>query len=292
MSLTLPSLAPAAAPVLADQLLVLRRRWRLILAVSLAVPALALAAMLFSPASYTATGIVLYDPASAAIPGDSDNLPQDAANEDAVTASQTEIIASLPAASQIAQQLNLTAQPEFNASLRPRPFPFSLLPGVKPPSSGRIAQEAQQALAVTVLPGSRILTVSFTSRSPQLAANAANLAMQLYLNHERDQSFAGLTDAQNWLETHSATVQAQLDQTEAQLAQARAAAGLVQGAQASLTTETVSHLATSLVQAQSDMAMDQARLQSAAAGGDAAAADAAIAPNLLPLRQEIGRAHV
>ena len=72
MSLTLPSLAPAAAPVLADQLLVLRRRWRLILAVSLAVPALALAAMLFSPASYTATGIVLYDPASAAIPGDSD----------------------------------------------------------------------------------------------------------------------------------------------------------------------------------------------------------------------------
>ena len=134
-----------------------------------------------------------------------------------------------------------------------------------------------------------MLTVSFTSRIPQLAAAAANLAMQLYLDHERDQSFAALTDAQNWLEIHSASVQAQLDATEAQLAQARAAAGLVQGAQASLTTETVSRLAAALVQAQADMAMNQARLQSAAAGGDAAAANAAIAPNLLPLRQKPGR---
>ena len=60
--------------------------------------------------------------------------------------------------------------------------------------------------------------------------------MQLYLNHEREESFAALTSAQDWLETHSAAVQTQLDATEAQLAQARTAAGLVQGAQASLTS--------------------------------------------------------
>lgn len=277
MSLTLPSLASPAAPALADQLLALRRRWRLILAATLMVPALALAAMLLSPSGYTATGIMLYDPASAAIPGDSNNLPQDAANEDAVTASQAEIIASLPAAMQIATQLNLAAAPEFKRhSLFTR----------RPSTPIEIAEATQRALSVTVLPGSRILTIAFTSRDPQRAAAAANLAMQLYLGHERDQSFAALTDAQDWLETHSATVQAELDQTEAQLAQARASAGLVQGAQASLTTETVSRLAAALVQAQADMAMNQARLQSAAAGGDAAAANAAIAPNLLPLRQK------
>lgn len=286
MSLTLPSLAPPAAPALADQLLALRRRWRLILAATLAVPALAAAFMLLSPADYTATGIVLYDPASAAIPGDSDNLPQNSANEDAVTASQAAIIASLPAATQIAQQLNLITLPEFNPSLRPRHFPFSLLPAPKPPDAAAVAQDVLRALDVNVMPGSRVLTVSFSSRDPALAAAAANLAMQLYLRHERDQSFAALTDAQDWLEAHSAKVQEELDQTEAQLAQARAAAGLVQGAQASLTTETVSRLAASLVQAQADMAMNQARLQNAAAGGDAAAANAAIAPNLLPLREK------
>jgi succinoglycan biosynthesis transport protein ExoP len=280
MSLTLPSLATPAPPALADQLLALRRRWRLILAASITVPLLALATMLLCPSGYTATGIVLYDPASAAIPGDSNNLPQNAANEDAVTASQAAIIASLPAATLIAQQLNLAASPEFNPSLR-----HGLL-SRRPSSPADIAQATQRALTVSVLPGSRILTISFTSRSPQRAADAANLAMQLYLDHERDQSFAALTDAQDWLETHAATVQSQLDQTEAQLAEARASAGLVQGAQASLTTETVSRLAAALVQAQADMAMNQARLQSAAAGGDAAAANAAIAPNLLPLRQK------
>jgi capsular exopolysaccharide synthesis family protein len=60
---------------------------------------------------------------------------------------------------------------------------------------------------------------------------------------------------------------------------------VVQGAQASLTTETASRLAASLVEAQADLAMNQARLASAATG-DAAAANAAIAPNLLPLRKE------
>ncbi|WP_297492865.1 polysaccharide biosynthesis tyrosine autokinase [Acidocella sp.] len=284
MSLTLPSLAPPAPPVLADQLLALRRRWRIILAATIIVPLLALAAMLASPTTYTATGILLYDPAGAAIPGDSDNLPQDAANEDAVTASQGAIIASLPAAAQIARQLNLASLAEFNPALRRRSF-FGFLRHDSPAGAAAVAQAVQRALSVAVMPGSRILTVGFTSHSPQLAASAANLAMTLYLNHERDQSFAALTDAQDWLETHSATVQTGLDQTETQLAQARAAAGVVQGAQASLTTETVSRLAAALVQAQAVMAMNQARLQSAAAGGDAAAANAAIAPNLLPLRQ-------
>jgi polysaccharide biosynthesis transport protein len=54
-------------------------------------------------------------------------------------------------------------------------------------------------LAVNVLSGSRILSVSFTSRDPALAAAAANLAMQLYLDHQRAESFADLNNAQNWL---------------------------------------------------------------------------------------------
>ncbi|HYP62724.1 MAG TPA: Wzz/FepE/Etk N-terminal domain-containing protein, partial [Acidocella sp.] len=285
MSLTLPSLTAPAAPPLADQLLALRRRWRLILACTLAIPAIALTVLLLSPASYTATGILLYDPDNQAIPGDNTNIPQDAANEDEITASQAEIVASLPEAAQIAQQLNLAALPEYNPALRPRHVWSWFLPAPKPLTQAALAQRVQRALAVNILPGSRILTVSFTSRDPQRAAAAANLAMQLYLDHQRDESFAELTDAQSWLETHSADEQAQLDATEAALAQARASAGLVQGAQASLTTETVSRLAAALVQAQADMAMNQARLQSAAAGGDAAAANAAIAPNLLPLRQ-------
>ncbi|MDE2319764.1 MAG: formate--tetrahydrofolate ligase [Rhodospirillales bacterium] len=71
------------------------------------------------------------------------------------------------------------------------------------------------------------------------------------------------------------------------MAKARAGAGMVQGTQATLTTETASRLAASLVEAQAGLAMAQARLNAAThAGGDAAAANAAIAPNLLPLRTQ------
>ena len=288
MSLTLPSLAVPAAPGLADQLLSLRRRWRIILACTLLVPGCAGVALLFMPLSYTATGTVLYDPMSATVPGNSNEqtLVLDLANQDAVVASQGEVIASLPAAAEIARQLGFAKTDEYNPALAARYFPLSLLPRPKPPSDARIADAARRTLNVQVVPGSRVLSVSFTSTSAQRAADAANLAMTLYLDHERDVSFAALSDAQSWLESHAADVQAQLDASEAELAQARAAAGVVQGAQATLTSEAASHLAASLTDAQAALAMDQARLDAAANGGDAAAANAAIAPNLQPLRKE------
>ena len=288
MSLTLPSVAshhPHVAPGLAEQLLSLRRRWRIILASTVLVPALTLMGVLRTPLTYTATGIVLYDPASATVPGDNNTVPQDAADEGAAVASQSEVIASLPMAGQIVARLNLATSPAFNPAIAPRHFPFTLLPRPKPLTPDELAEAARRAMDVQVLPGSRVLTVSFCSTSPELSAAAANLAMQLYLDHERDVSFAALNDAQAWLENHSADVQAQLNTTETALAQARAAAGVVQGAQSTLTTETASRLAASLVEAQADLAMAQARLD-AASGGDAAAANAAIAPNLLPMRKE------
>jgi polysaccharide biosynthesis transport protein len=285
MSLTLPRIARPAAPELAEQLLSLRRRWRLIAFCALLIPGIAALFLLHMPVTYTATGILLYDPDGAAVPGAPTTPNADAQNQDAVTDSQSAVIASLPEARALAARLNLASLPEYNATRAPRLWPFTLFRRSRAAEPDAVAEQVRRNLSVTVLPGSRILTVSFTSRDPARAAVAANLAMQLYLDHERDDSFTSLTDTQSWLETHSASIQAQLDATEKQLAQARAAAGIVQGAQASLTTETASRLAASLVEAEADLAMNQARLH-AAATGDAAAANAAIAPNLLPLRKE------
>ena len=287
MSIALPGLALPAMQPPAAQWLTLRRHWRLVLACAISIPALAAIALAALPASYSATGIVLYDPEGAALPGGPSATAQSGLDEDALTASQGAIIASLPAASAIAQKLGLANSPAFNPALGRRRFPFTLLPRPAPQTSVALAAEVQSRLSVSVLPGSRVISVSFVAPSPLIAANAANLAMQIYLNHERESSFQALTDAQNWLEAHSAVVQQQLDDTETALAKARAGAGLVQGAQATLTTETASHLASSLVEAQAGLAMAQARLQAATqAGGDEAAANAAIAPNLLPLRTQ------
>ncbi len=264
----------------------LRRRWRVVVGTAGLVTVAALLALSGMPATYTATGTILYDPANATAPGSAAAAATllDQQNEDAATASQAAVIASEPAARALAGQLDLAALPEFNDRLRPRPWPLSLLPA-RPQPPDQLVTAVRDRLNVAILPNSRVIDVSFTSLDPALAARAANGAMQLYLDHERQQAYASLTDAQGWIEKNSATLQVSLDDTEAQLARARAAAGVVPGAQASLTTETASRLAASLVQAQADLAMNQARLSSAARG-DAAAANAAIAPNLLPLRKE------
>jgi len=286
----LPAWPLAAQAPLAEQLLALRRRWRLICAAGALVPLFALVFLCLMQPRYTATGILLYDPAGAAPPGGATALLDDR-DEDAVVASQSAIITGLPVARAIAAQLNLAANPGFNQPLLRAPLPLWLseyLPAAwqtKPelgPDAAALA--VRQALRVTVLPNSRILVISFTGGDPALAAAAANLAMNLYLTQQREQGFDDLVNAQSWIEEHAETLQAQLDQTETELAKARAAAGVVTGTQGTLTSETASRLAASLVDARANLAMAQARM--AAAAGDSAAANAAIAPNLLPLRKE------
>lgn len=268
-------------PGLADQLLILRRRWRIILETAALVVIVTCLILARLPISYTATGVLLYDPGNAAIPGAAAAPVADAASLNVATASQGSVIASLPTARALMTQLHLDQRAEFNPALR-----SGLLrhrSGTADPAV--IVNLVRRALSVAVLPNSRILTVSFTSDDTMVAAAAANLAMQIYLDHERDQQFASLTDTRNWLEKNATGLAAGLDKTETRLAAARVSAGVVPGTQADLTTETASHLAASLVEAEADLAMNQARLGSAA-HGQSAAADAAIAPNLLPLRKD------
>jgi capsular exopolysaccharide synthesis family protein len=287
MSLALPSSGMPHWPdlpgrqALAEQLLVLRRRWRLLAVSAILVPGMAALVMYSMPARYTATGILLYDPQGAAPPGDAQSA--DAPEEEALVASQSAIITSLPAARVIAAQLDLAGRPEFTPSPR-----WHFWPGWKAkhaPGVDDVALAVRRDMDVSVPDNSRLLAVSFTSADPALAATAANLAMQIYLNHQRDDAFDDLNGAETWIQGHATILQGQLEQTEAQLAQARAAAGVVPGALASITSESLSRLAASLVDAQANLAMDQSRL-AAASAGDAADANAAIAPNLLPLRKE------
>jgi capsular exopolysaccharide synthesis family protein len=277
--------APTSAGTLAPNLLVLRRRWLTLVLAMLLAPAVAALVLSVLPPRYTATGILLYDPVDAAPPGDA---PADlgARLQDSVVASQAAIIASLPAARALAAALDLTADPEFNPALR-RHLWDRWLPVHAPPGPDAVPEVVRQALEVTVTPGSDVLQVNFTSESPDLAAAGANGAMAIYLDRLRDEALAGLTTAETWLDGHEGALQVRLDKTEQALADARAAAGIVSGQQVGISTEAASRLAAALVDARSQLAMAQASLAAVGAGGgDADAASAAIAPNVLPLRQQ------
>jgi capsular exopolysaccharide synthesis family protein len=286
MSITLyprPEFAlPARAGGLTEQVLLLRRRWLTLLLAALLVPAAAWVALALVGPQYTAMGIMLYDPVEAAPPGD---LPPDlpALVSNAVVTSQAAIIDSLPAARLLAARLDLADDPAFNPRSRHHVWSGWLPGSARPADPDALADKVRESLSVTVPPDSNVLTVAFTSGDAQLSAAAANMAMQIYLGQERDQAFADVTGGETWLSGHEAALEAELDATEAALAQARAAAGIVSGEQVSITTETASRLAASLVDAKAQLASAQARL---AAAGGADAADAQIAPNVLPLRKE------
>jgi capsular exopolysaccharide synthesis family protein len=255
-------------PGMADQLAIIRRHAALILTCSLACTALAGLITASIPATYTASAVLLFNPAQPA-----GAPPMTSQDEGAELASQAAIITSLPALRQIA----VSAGAEIPSG--------GIWPFVRPASLDDEINATRRALTVFIPANARLLDISFTATSPAAAAAAANFAVSLYLDHQRNQSFADLQAQQSWLQAQQSNLQTDLDGTEASLAAARGQTGQVAGMQGDLSAETASRITASLIDAQAALAMATARLHAATAG-EPAAASAAVAPNLLPLRKE------
>jgi succinoglycan biosynthesis transport protein ExoP len=289
---TLPA---QAGLTLAAALAILRRR-RLTLALFLVlVPLLAWIALQRVPPRYTATGAVFYDPAGYAVQELQSILRVDPTT-DAVLNSQAEILRSLRIAERVADRLDLAADPAFNPALRPpgllRRALATLSPALAarlaPPAPAMPAREAvlravEAATQVVPVHASRVLAVSFTASDPALAARAANLIMQDYIDDQVSTKVEAVRRASDWLKHRAAELRTQVREQEDRIAAYRSRSGLVQGVQADLDTERVSRLDAALVQARGELAQAQARLH-AARGGDAASAAAAIAPSVAALR--------
>jgi succinoglycan biosynthesis transport protein ExoP len=285
-----PGATRVSAPAsLRDLLLTLRRRWRLTAAIALLIPAMTAFGIRRITPQYRANGTLLYAPVDFA-----PKLLQGviAANPgtDTVMASQAAVIRSLPAIKSLIRTLHLARRADFNPALAPPPAWRRWL-GQKPqPAKADPALTiaiVEQALSVTVVPNSRVIEVGFTSTDPRLAARAANLVMQLYLDHQRRENFAALQSAQTWLMRRASETAVALEQSDTAIALARARAGVASGTQGSLAHETASRIAQNVVAAENDLAGARARLAAAQggnAGSDAAEANAAIAASLMPLR--------
>jgi capsular exopolysaccharide synthesis family protein len=296
--------APEAPFQPAIALAALRRRLLPFLLCLLAFPTLAGIAVSRLPARYTATGTVLYEPTDYTARELQSILRTDPA-PDAVMASQAELARSLAAASALADTYRLDTRPEFNPALRPPGLLARTLAALRgiPPLAGLLggprtdgdvrpeaAREAvlrsvQWAIGVQVVRGSRVLEVSFTSHDPQFAAEAANFLMRRYIDDQLEAKFTAVRRAAEWLEGRVDSLRSEVRTAEDRIAAWRAAHGLMQGVQAGLETEQASRLALDLLQARADLAHAEGRLQ-AARGGNGAAAQAAIAPSVLPLRAQ------
>ncbi|MDD2876331.1 MAG: polysaccharide biosynthesis tyrosine autokinase [Acidiphilium sp.] len=265
----------------------IRRHWRLVGTLALGLPILVGAALSREAPVYTATGTMLYAPLDFN-PKLLRGVIETNQVTDSLMASQVSVVRSLPAIDQIIARLHLAANPAFNPGLAKPPVWRRWLGAptrsVHPESHRALVDLVRAALDVKIPSGTQLLDVSFDSRDPALAANAANLAMQIYLDRQRDSDLGVLDHAQSWLTLRAAATARSVEVLDVKIAQARAAAGTERGdGAAPLTNQEAGQLTDSLARAETDLAGAQAQMHASAHGIPAAVA-AAIAPNVAPMR--------
>jgi capsular exopolysaccharide synthesis family protein len=235
-----------------------RQLWMLVIP-SLLVPGLGFLAVSRMPVLYTATGTVIYDPAGYT-PEVLQSILKTDPTTDTVVASQGAILASLSIAHRVAADLDLADQPGFASRPDTPPAERSLM----------LDAEVLHSLAVTPVGDSRVFAVSFTARSPVLAAAVTNKILDLYLADQLGFKTAALRAANSWMENRAASLRAKLLAQEAAIARYRQQNGLIAGVQAGIGTEELSSLDDDLIRAENDLAAARSRQGVSADGSDMA----------------------
>jgi capsular exopolysaccharide synthesis family protein len=284
---------------------IFRRHLWAFLAIALLVPVCAWIAIQRTTPRYTAVGSLIYDPSDYKVRELESILRTDPTNE-AVMASQAEVLQSLKIAQRVAERGNLFANPEFNVTLRPRSairaaadwaqaslghFEARDLPGATYgpiPDPGRDATilAVRSALHAEPLHSSRVLQVTFTAQDPLVAAAAVNNAMDIYIKDQFTAKAAAVRRATLWLNERAAALRGEVRKQEDRIAAYRAEHNFAQGMTAGLDAEKISHLNEDLSRARADLATADARLD-AARGKAGVEAPAAIAASVVPLRTNL-----
>ncbi len=288
---------------------VFRRHLWAFLAMAALVPGCAWIAIEQTIPRYTASGSLIYDPSEYKVRELESILRTDPTTE-AVMASQAEILRSLKVAQRVAERGNLYDSPEFNPTLRPPSIMSraiararavfgldaaskSLDPIYGPlPDAGRDATvtAVRDALRAAPLHASRVLEVTFTAQSPLVAAAAVNNAMDIYIKDQFTAKAAAVRRATMWLSERADALRTEVRQQEARIAAYRAEHNFAQGMHAGLDAEKITHLNEDLISARAELAAADARVD-AVRGGAGAAAQAAIAASVLPLRSALDQAN-
>lgn len=246
---------------LRDLLLALRRRWWLIALGTLLGSAAVVAFALRSERVYTASSSVVIEPQVAV--ADLTPAAPSLALDPTIVNTQLRIIRSREQMVWVMRDLKLLDDPRFNPALQPAepkdpwtarltgmletfrwawlvPAGFAnALPmrlespepdGPEPGSSGAEDEAALKRFADNFAAkqneDSRVITLSFTSSDPQLAASVANRAAELYLEGQRQAKLEQTRKVSAWIQERVAAVAEEVRRAEEAVEDYRARAGL------------------------------------------------------------------
>ncbi|AWN37960.1 GumC family protein [Methylobacterium radiodurans] len=246
----------------------LRRSWAWILLPTLAAAVAAAAFVQVVPPRYTAEAKLLLesrDPAFARTP--QERADQTTPIDEQAVASQAQVMMSRDLAREAVRRLKLVGNPEFDAEAEaPGPLRQALMlmglarNPLDRPAEERVLDAFLERLLVYPAGKSRILTVEFRSRDPDLAASGANTVAEIYLGSLEAAKVDTARYASTWLGGNIDTLRRRVTEAEAKVEAFRAKNGLVAAAAATgqrLTSQQLGELSTQLSQArtiQADLA--------------------------------------
>ncbi|HEY3639161.1 MAG TPA: exopolysaccharide transport family protein [Rhizomicrobium sp.] len=245
-----------------DTVRLLRERGRIVRNVALGFIALTILVLLIWPSSYSSTAVVMLDPRKNNIT-DRSQVLSDLPTDPSSVQNQIQILTSRDLAAEVIQRLGLANDKEFNRALAP--FPLNLLAsGLTPDEQQSLVTDSFLKHLTAEAEGlSSAVSVSFKAEEPEQSARITNAVVDAYVEGQIRQKSDAARHTTNWLNNRISELSHQAQAAEAAVQSYKVANDLNdtgQGTQ-SLVDQQLSTINTQLVQARADLAEKQAAYQ-------------------------------
>lgn len=252
--------AQPASIALADVLRGIWRRHRMILTLTIISTVLALAYVSTQKSLYTTQALVLVD--SLETPFDRtqpDAVAPRPAMDDRDVLSQVSVIESRDLGDRVVKALQLQKNPEFDSlsssglgliSRLRIALGFGEDPRNKTPEQRALARY-DSMLNVYQIPLSKVIAIQYSANDPTTAAEVANALAETYVTSTREAQSEPTNRAREWLAQQIEELRKKVAESESAAEEFRARAGLLKGAQSTLSAQELSELNSQIVLAES-----------------------------------------
>ena len=175
----------------------------------------------FVQSKYRAETTVLIDTGQTDLAGQNDQALTTTLLDSQGIASQVQLIQSRDVVTAVIDQLNLTEVPEFDPT-QAQPSIINRVLGwiglgntpTDLPAEEVVLAAFRKRLDVHAIQDTRVISISFVSADPQLAADVANAMAQQYIDYQRRIQLQSTSDATDWLQTEIANLSDRVVQAE------------------------------------------------------------------------------
>jgi uncharacterized protein involved in exopolysaccharide biosynthesis/Mrp family chromosome partitioning ATPase len=252
--------AQPASIALSDVLRGIWRRRKMILALTIVSAILAIAYVSTQKPRYTTQALVLVDSLETPF----DRTQPDAAQprpamDDRDVLSQVSVIESRDLGDRVVKKLELQKNPEFDSlgtnglglvSRLRIALGFGDDPRNKTPEQRALARY-DSMLSVYQIPLSKVIAIQYSANDPMVAAEVANTLAETYVTSTREAQSEPTNRAREWLAQQIEELRKKVAESESAAEEFRAKAGLLKGAQSTLSAQELSELNSQIVLAES-----------------------------------------